>query len=99
MIIVRETFHIDPSRMKIAKELLKEMGPLGNRLGMNVKRICTDLTGDYYRLVMDSEFENLGEFESNLSKSFSDPEWQTFYGKLRPMITSGRREIFSTVNF
>lgn len=98
MIVVRETFHIDPSHMMAAKELLKEMHALGDRLGLKSERIYTDLTGEYHRLVMETEFENLAAFEANLLRAFSDPDWQSIYDKLRPMITGSQREIFTALD-
>ncbi len=97
MTLIRDVFRIHPDRMKDAKALIPEIQSLNKRLGVPVGRAMTDVTGPYYTLVLEREFPSLAAFEESLAKIFADPEWQKAYGRFRPMIESGHREIFSVV--
>jgi len=98
MILVREVFRIHPERMKEAKALLPEIRAVNVRLGFPPGRAMTDVTGPYYTLVLEMEHPSLAAWEQSLTKVFADPEWQKSYAKMRPLIESGHREIFSIVS-
>ena len=97
MIIVRDLFHIQPDQMKKAKELTQQGRKIMRRQGYSSVRVMTDLTGDYYTLVLESEFKSLADFESAMKKLQSNRQWQKFYPKLRKLILGGRRDIFTLV--
>ena len=97
MIVVRDIFQIEPDQMKLAKELIKQEREIGKRLGHHVARILTDLTGEYYTLVMESEFNSLADYEVALKKVLTDLEFQRNYPQFRKLIRGGRREIFTVV--
>lgn len=97
MIVVRDIFQVEPEQMKLAKSLLKKQREIGQRLGHKLSRVLTDLTGDYYTLILEFEFDGLGEYEASLKRVLADPEFQKEYGKFRPLIRGGRREIFTVV--
>ena len=98
MIMIRDVFRIRPDKMKEAKALVPEIQALNKRLGVPVGRAMTDVTGPYYTLVLEREFPSLAAWEESLRKIFADPEWQKAYGRFRPMIESGHREIFDVVD-
>jgi NIPSNAP len=97
MIVVRDLFHVEPEQMKVAKEEFKKHREIAKRLGYRTVRVLTDLTGEYYTLVLESEYSSLAEYEAALHKIFADSEWQQSYSKFRKMIRGGRREIFTLV--
>ena len=97
MIVIRNVFRIRPDRMKDVKALLPELQAHNKRLGVPQGRALTDLTGPFYTLVLEMEQPSLGTWEQAQAKAFADPEWQKAYGRLRPMIESGHREIYSVV--
>lgn len=97
MIIVRDLFHIQPDQMKKAKELTQEGCEIMRRQGYSSVRVMTDLTGDYYRLVLEGEYKSLADFEAALKKVQANRKWQQFYPKLRKLILGGHREIFTLV--
>lgn len=97
MIIVRDVFNIRPDQMKEAKALLHQVKELNTRLGIPLGKVMTDLTGSFYTLVLETDYPSLTEYEKALPKVFENQDWQTVYGKFRPMIQSGQREIFSVV--
>ena len=97
MIQVRDVFQVDPEQMKAAKEGMKKNREISKRLGYPIARVLTDLTGEYYTLVLESEYKNLADFEAALKKVVADPEWQKSYAPFRKMIRSGRREIYTVM--
>ncbi len=98
MILVRDVFQIDPEQMKTAKEEMKEHREIAKRLGYQIGRVLTDLTGEYYTLVLESQYKNLAEYEAALKKIFADAGWQKSYAKFRKMIRGGRREMYTVVD-
>jgi len=97
MIVVRDIFQVEPEQMKLAKELVKQEREIGKRLGHHVTRVLTDLTGEYYTLIMESEYTSLADYEIALKKVLADPEFQRSYPQFRKLIRGGRREIFTVV--
>ena len=98
MIVVRDVFQIEPEKMKQAKEEIKAHRQLTTPLGYRVSRVMTDLTGDFYTLVFESEFASLAEYEKALKNILADKGWQQSYGRLRKTIRRGRREIYTVVD-
>lgn len=98
MILVRDVFQIDPEQMKQAKEWAREMRDRFSTEGRGKRRVLTDFVGDYYTLVLETEFESLGALEATLKQAFADPEWQESYARFRRVIVGGRRKIFSILD-
>lgn len=97
MIVVRNTFHVHPERMKDAVALAKEGRILVERLGFPIPRVMVDVAAEFYTLVLDTEFASLTDFDARLPQNFANPEWQAWYAKFTPLVTGGRREIFRVV--
>jgi hypothetical protein len=97
MIVVRDVFHVDPEQMKTAKEIMEQHREIAKRLGYHVGRVMTDLTGEYYTLVLESDFSSLAQYESSLKAIFADAAWQESYGRFRKMIRGGHRKIYTLV--
>jgi NIPSNAP len=95
MIVVRDVFRIDPDGMREAKALMTEARGMMERLGLRGIRTMTDLVGDSYTLVLESQFDSLAAFESEIQQAFQDPEFQAWYPRLRKHIRGGRREVFT----
>jgi hypothetical protein len=100
MILVRDIFQVKFGRMKEAKdvwkEMLKAMPASGAGRGDPGKpRLLTDLTGQYYTLVLESTFKDLAEYEAFSRKEMAAVGSQ--YQKFVPLVDSGHREIFTIV--
>lgn len=93
MIVVRDIFQLHFGKAREALEVLKQM-PLGDR--ENNMRLLTDLTGEYYTLIMESSFPSLAAWEADMQQ-LQNPEWREVYGRFTPLVMSGRREIFREV--
>ncbi len=98
MIIVRNTFQLKFGKAKDAKVLIKESLDLMKRNGNSLPRYMTDLTGEFYTLVMETQYNSLADMEKEFSSSMGSPEFEQWYNKFVPLVESGHREIFSLVN-
>lgn len=97
MIIVQDTFVCKPGNAsKVAKMFKESMG--GNK---EVIHIMTDFTGQYHRVIMVSQYENLAAYEKSF-EAYMDPtpEMKESMKKMegfRDMYTGGGREIFKVM--
>ena len=97
MILVRDIFQVKFGRMKEAREIWKEMFKLMPAPDGNKPRLLTDLTGQYYTLVMESTYKDLTSYETSMRDGMGDQRVGTLYQKFIPLVDSGRREIFTIV--
>ena len=97
MIVVRDIFQVKFGRMKESKDVWKEMLKLFPATAQGRPRILTDLTGQYYTLVLESTYKNLAEYEDMSQKEMSAQGMGALYQKFVPLVESRRREIFTIV--
>ncbi|HEX2094869.1 MAG TPA: NIPSNAP family protein [Longimicrobiaceae bacterium] len=98
MIQVREVFQLHFGKAREAVALAREGVEIEQRLGLgSTSRILTDLTGEYYTLVLEMEMDNLQEMEEGLQKAGQDEEWRAWYARFSPLVRSGRREVYRVV--
>ena len=97
MILVRNTFLVQPTQMKEAVALAKEGRAIVQRLGFPIPRISVDVAAEFYTMVLETEFESLSDFEARLPQNFASAEWQAWYARFTPLVRGGRREIFRVV--
>lgn len=97
MILVRDIFQLKFGAMKQAMALWKEGDSIMKAAGHKPSRLLTDLTGEYYTLVLESTFANLAEFEQGHTSTSMTDEWRAWYRKFSDLVVSGRREIFTIV--
>jgi hypothetical protein len=77
---------------------LKDGLAIQKRLGVDVsQRLLTDLTGDFYTVVLELTLPNLAAVEGTMSKVMGNSEWQTNYQKFVALVESGERQIYSVV--
>ncbi len=93
MILVRNVFQVKFGRMKEVKELWKEGAKLMN--AASKPRLLTDLTGQFYTLVMETTHKDLASYENDSRSDMSQSGFGAWYQKLASLIDSGRREIFA----
>lgn len=94
MIIVQDTFVCKPGNAsKIAKMCKEAMGK-----DPNVLHILTDMTGQFHRVVMVSQYEDLAAYgkaqEAYMNPTPEMKEMMQKMGNMQEMYTSGSREIF-----
>jgi hypothetical protein len=97
MIIVRDIFQLKFGKAKEAMALLKEGIEIMKKSGFKLDRVLTDLTGQFYTLVMESSYKSLTDYENMAVSNGDSSDWRAWYQKFVPLVESGRREMFRTV--
>jgi hypothetical protein len=95
MIIVRNCFVAKPGNATKLAAQLKEAAALAT--GMKGCRVLTDLTGDFNRVVLEYEADNVGEFEARMRDYATN---EAFRGKLKgstDLYVTGSREILQVM--
>ena len=95
MIIVRNCFVAKPGTASKLAAQLKEAAALAT--GMKGYRVLTDLTGDFNRVVLEYEAENVGEFEARMRDYATN---EAFRGKMKgytDLYVTGSREILQVM--
>jgi hypothetical protein len=59
--------------------------------------VLSDFTGGAYRVIMETSFDSLADFEKELGRDMSKPEFQDWYKKFIEHVNSGEREILKVV--
>src|SRR4051794_9576180 len=100
MIVVRQVFQLKWGKAKEAMGVMKEAIAIQKRVLTGVDfstRVLTDVTGPFYRLVMEITVPNLATFEMHMPRLFADKEAQASMQKMANLVESGSREFFSIV--
>ncbi|MGB2847920.1 MAG: NIPSNAP family protein [Saprospiraceae bacterium] len=92
MYIVRDIFQLKFGMFKEAIAAMRKASK-HNLLPSQQFTILSDFTGDAYRLVLESNYSSLAEFEHFLTHGMADPKWQEFYSEFKNYIVSSHREI------
>jgi len=92
MLIVRNCFTAKPGQAsKLAAQLKQAAAMLPNA------RVLTDVTGDFNRVVMEYQAENVGEFEARMQQYAADPEIRKVMQGYTDLWLTGTREILRVV--
>ncbi len=97
MILVRDVFNLKFGKSREAMALWQDGTKFMQQTGATPSRLLTDVTGQYYTVVLESTFNSLAEFEKGHSQMGDSKEWHEWYQKFTPLVESGRREIFTIV--
>lgn len=97
MYIVRDIFNLKYGHYRPVKAMMDEAMKMGMMPTAKKMRMLTDFTGDAYRLIMETEFDSLADFEKELSRDMGKPEFQEWYKKYIEHVASGHREILKVV--
>jgi hypothetical protein len=90
MIIVRNCFVAKPGQASKLAAQLKESAAAAR---MPNHRVLTDLTGDFNRVIMEYEAENVAEFETRLKQYMTDPVMREKMKGYTDLWVTGNREI------
>jgi hypothetical protein len=94
MIVVRNCFVAKPG---MASKLAAQIKDAVSAAGIPKYRVLTDLTGDFNRVVLEYEAENVGEFEQRMRQYATD---QAFRDKMKgytDLYQTGSREILQVM--
>jgi hypothetical protein len=98
MYVVREIFHLQFGRYREAKALFDQMAQAGVMNLPAGSRILTDFTGEGYRLIMESPYAGMADFEAELKKELGGADWQQWYEKFKPLVRYSEREILKVIS-
>ena len=97
MYVVRDIFKLRFGHFKEVKQLLvvavarKLLPELGSA------RVLTDFTGHSYRLIMESSYQTLAEYEQSLNAELSRSEWPEWYQRFKTHVESSYREVLKQI--
>jgi heme-degrading monooxygenase HmoA len=96
MVIVHDIFVCKPGNASKMAKMFKEAMSATSE----VTHILTDMTGQYNRVIMVSQYENLAAYEQSSEKYKNPtPEMQASFEKMKgytEMYLTGSREIYQT---
>lgn len=96
MIVVRDVFQAKYGKGDELIQLIKEGAsfiPIWARNG----RLLADLSGPFFTIVTEAEFDNLSAWEADSRREFSDPRFAEWFARMMPLVESGRREFYHVV--
>lgn len=95
MYLIREVFQAKPGKAKELVKMFKLAEPYFKiSEGISSMKIMTDIVGNYWTVVLESETENIGGFITNLRSATMSEELKEIMKGYMECIESGRREIF-----
>ena len=97
MYIVRDIFQLKFAHFRPVKALMEEAFQKGMMPETESKRVLSDFTGDSYRLIFETGYKTLADFEKELSTDMAKPEWQEWYKRFTEHVESSYREILKVV--
>jgi hypothetical protein len=98
MILVRNVFRLKFGKSREAVAIMKDGIAIQKKLAPGISpRLLTDLSGDFYTIVLELTVPSLATLEATQSQIMSDKDWQAHYQKFVPLVESGHREIYTIV--
>ena len=98
MIVVRNVFQLKFGKASEAVELWRKGKPLIEKSSQASVRVLTDVTGQFYTLVLEMEFKSMADFERGHRSTAGSAAWRGWYKKFSALVQSGHREIFQVVD-
>ena len=96
MIVARDVFQLKFGAAREAVALWQEgVDFLRRSEALRDARVLTDLTGDYYTLVLETSYDSLPAYDGALRETMADPSWKEWYARFSPLVDHGRRELFT----
>ena len=94
MIVVRNCFVAKPGMASKLAAQIKEAAALQQ---ITAFRVLTDLTGDFNRVILEYEAQNVGEFESRMKEYATNTAFRDKMKGYTDMYVTGSREILQVM--
>jgi hypothetical protein len=91
MIVVRNCFVAKPGSASALAAQLKDAAT--SAPGLTRHRVLTDLTGDFNRVILEYEVENIGEFETRMKEYATHEPFRSKMKGYTDLYVTGSREI------
>ena len=93
MIIVRDVFQARYGKGSDLVVLFKEFrGKIATKVADY--RILTDASGPFFTVVTEMQFESMAAWDQQSTEIFSRPEFGDWFGRMTPLVESGRRDFY-----
>ncbi len=93
MIVVRGVFQAKYGRGDELVQLFKEANAMWS--GGRNARILTDLSGPFFTVVTEAEYDSFSAWEANVQEIFGDARFAAWFEHMGPLVESGRREFYN----
>ena len=94
MLIVREHFVAKPGQGGKLAALLKDVMAIATP---GKGRVMTDVTGEFNRVIMETEVASLADLDARLQEYQSNPSWKAKMAGYTDLWVSGGREVLRVV--
>ena len=95
MIVVRNCFVAKPGMASKLAAQLKEAA--ASAQGLSGYRVLTDITGDFNRVILEYQAENVGEFEARMKDYATNELFRSKMKGYTELYVTGGREILQIV--
>lgn len=98
MIVVRNSFQLKFGKAREAVAAMKELVGIQQKLSSDVScRVLTDLTGQFYTVVLELTVSDLTTLERIQPRIMGDKDFQAAYQRFVPLVETGNREMFTII--
>lgn len=94
MYILREYFVAKPGQAGRLASLLKEVSAIA---ADGKSRVLTDMTGEFNRVIMETEVGSFGDIETRWKEYMSNPDWKAKMKDYTQLWETGGREILRVI--
>lgn len=95
MIVVRGVFQAKYGKGGDLVALIKEGNTMWPSLRGGHPRILTDLSGPFFTIVSEAEYESFGAWEADSQAIFKDARFAAWFARMTQLVESGSREFYS----
>lgn len=97
MIVVRGVFQAKYGKGNELVQLLKEVREAWPTTTGRNARIMTDLSGPFFTVVSETEYESFSAWEADAAAIFGDERFAAWFERMVPLVEGGRREFYTLV--
>ena len=95
MYLIREVFQAKPGKAKELVKMFKQAAVHFEKTeGISNMKVMTDIVGNYWTVVVESETEDIGGFITNLRSATMSDEVKEIMKGYMDCVAGGHREIF-----
>ncbi len=95
MYVVRDVFRCKPGHSKSVAEKFSKTIPLMKKMkGFVSTRVLIDYVSNYWTVVLETDVENLGDFERQMADASLNAEFREIVKGYMDEVEGGHREIF-----
>jgi hypothetical protein len=92
MYVVRDAFRLKFGMFKEASASIRKAIQDG-LFAPDSFKFYADFTGDSYRLILESRFQSLSEYENRMQREMQKQDWKDWYQQFKPFVETSHREI------